>query len=203
MSTATTPSVWIGCLASYNSGRLIGEWVSATDVDEMNEARTRVAKTAVKAADEAGEYPVYFGEPEEFYIADYDGFGNLASTLGEYPSYETVARIGALIEQEGEVIIAWINACEVDVEDANSVTLDAFYEVHRGEWDSEESFAQYYVNEVGWNDVPVDLYTSPYSQDRINVFDELSAYIDWSDIARQLFANEYTYADGYVFEPGA
>jgi hypothetical protein len=27
MTTTETPRVWIGCLASYNAGRLIGEWV--------------------------------------------------------------------------------------------------------------------------------------------------------------------------------
>jgi glutamine synthetase len=82
MTTTETPRVWIGCLASYNAGRLIGEWVDATDIDEMNECRDRVAAQAVEAAKQAGEYPVYFGDPEEFFLADHEGFG---FNIGEYP----------------------------------------------------------------------------------------------------------------------
>lgn len=34
-TTDTTPRVWIGCLACYNSGRLVGDWhdaIGAVDV---------------------------------------------------------------------------------------------------------------------------------------------------------------------------
>lgn len=205
-TTHSTPRVWIGCLASYNAGRLIGEWVDATDVDELTEAQERVGKAAVEAAKKSGDYPVYFGDPEEFYIGDYDGFGSLASTLAEYARYEDVARVGELIESEGEVIIAWIETCEVDVTDPDSVTQDEFDRMHRGEWDSEESFAQHNVSEVGWSNVPSRVYTSPYSapEEGIDVFDELSSYLDWQSIARELFRHgPYTYSDGHVFEAGA
>jgi hypothetical protein len=102
---ADTPRVWIACLAAYNEGHLHGEWVDATDVDEMNEAGARIIKTS----------PALL--PEELAIHDYDGFGNLPSTLGEYPSFETVARIGALIEEHGDAFIAYLDAIEVDVND--------------------------------------------------------------------------------------
>jgi hypothetical protein len=69
-AATTTPRVWIGCLASYNAGRLIGEWCEATDVDVMNDTWEDVKVQAVRAARAAGEYPVYFGEPEEPFLAD-------------------------------------------------------------------------------------------------------------------------------------
>lgn len=39
MTTATTadtaPRIWVGCLACYNSARLVGEWFDAIDGDEI------------------------------------------------------------------------------------------------------------------------------------------------------------------------
>lgn len=36
MATMTeTPRVWVGCLACYNSGALVGEWVDAVDAAEF------------------------------------------------------------------------------------------------------------------------------------------------------------------------
>src|SRR3954470_9756615 len=105
MTTTETPRVWIGCLASYNAGRLIGECVDAVDIDEMNECRDRVAAQAVEAAKAAGEYPVYFGEPEEFFLADNEGFG---FSVGEYVSWPALAQVGALIEQHGEDFVAFL-----------------------------------------------------------------------------------------------
>lgn len=31
----TTPRVWIGCLACYNEGRLVGDWHDALGADEV------------------------------------------------------------------------------------------------------------------------------------------------------------------------
>ena len=41
MTTATdtdTPRIYVACLASYNAGILHGEWIDATDADEIREA---------------------------------------------------------------------------------------------------------------------------------------------------------------------
>jgi antirestriction protein len=195
-----TPKVWIACLASYNAGRLVGEWVDATDIDEMYAARDRVAKAAVKEAKAAGEYPVYFGEPEEFAIHDYDNFGSLASTLGEYPSWEKVAKIGAMIEEHGAPMLAWLET----LDEIDDVDESAFQQHFRGEWDSEEAFVLNLLIE----EVPLMLYSERgrYS-DRpdYNVYDELSSYIDWDSVARERFQHgNYTYVrangTGYVFE---
>lgn len=34
VATDQTPKVWIGCLACYNSGYLVGDWFDAVDADE-------------------------------------------------------------------------------------------------------------------------------------------------------------------------
>jgi antirestriction protein len=189
-----TPKVWIACLASYNAGRLVGEWVDATDIDEMYAARDRVAKAAVEEAKKAGEYPVYFGEPEEFAIHDYDNFGSLASTLGEYPSWAKVAKIGAMIEEHGAPMLAWLET----LDELDEIDEDDFHDHFRGEWDSEAAYAMEVVMEIGSGGVPAQV-------DGIDIFDELSSYLDWESIARAMFQHgNYTYVrangTGYVFE---
>jgi antirestriction protein len=146
MTTTETPRVWIGCLASYNAGRLIGEWVDAVDVDEMQECWERVKVVAVTAAKAEGEYPVYFGEPEEPFIADYDGFGSIASSLGEYPSWAEVAKVGEAIEEHGGAFIAWYENESRD--DADSLA-ENFAEEYKGTWSSEEAYAGDYVEGCG------------------------------------------------------
>jgi antirestriction protein len=198
--TTTTPRVWIGCLASYNAGRLIGEWTDATDETELQEAQERVGEKAIKAAKAAGEYPVYFGKPEEFMVSDYDGFPDeIARHLGEYPSNMDVARFATLIEERGLELVGAAAATLDDLDDLDSAWID---DHHRGEWGSEEDFAQSVVTEIGWNNVPAQLYPDKYgSGSTIDVFDELSSYINWESIARDMFRHgNYTYQDGHVFE---
>lgn len=200
----TNPRVWIGCLASYNAGRLIGEWVDATDVGEMNECRARVAKLAVAAAKEAGEYPVYFGEPEEFYVGDYDDFGVLGRQLGEYPNYETVAKIGALVEEYGAEFIAYVDVCELDLDEVDE---DDFQAARRHEWPSEKDFAESVVRELGWGGVPSQTVVySEWPKVELNPIEELIPHLDMESIAREMFRHgNYTSrdADGggvWVFE---
>lgn len=195
-----TPQVAVQCLASYNAGRLIFEWVDATDTDELESAQKRVAARAVEAAKEAGEYPVYFGDPEEFMVADYDNFpSDIIRHLGEYPSYEDVARFGALIEDKGYPLVDAAATVLDDVSELDEDWIDAH---HRGEWDDEESYAREYVGELGWSDVPAVVYADTYDPDsKVSVFEELDSYIDWESVARELFRHgNFTYVGGHVFE---
>ncbi len=156
---STTPQVWIGCLASYNAGTLHGEWVDATDAGELREQQTRIL----------GESPA--PGAEEAFIADYDGFGGLASSLGEYPNYDDVAQTAQLIEEHGRAYIAYAEYVGPDY-----ATADDFEESYAGEWDSEEAFAENLADEVGA--VPDDL-SWPLT------------CIDWERAARDLFLSGY------------
>lgn len=204
MTTNDTPRVWIGCLASYNAGRLIGEWVDATDTDVMNEAQERVAKQAVTAAKEAGEYPIYFGEPEEFFNADYDNFPSaIVSELGEYPSRDTVAKFATLIEDKGFTLV---EAAANAIDDVSELDEDWIDTHHRGEWESEEDYARYEVNELGWSDVPAHIpMTGAFGVGEVILkpFEELDSYLDWESIARAIFQHgDKTFTNGHVFEEG-
>lgn len=209
MTTMTeTPKAWIGELASYNAGRLIGEWVDAIDADEMYEARKRVAVTAVAAAKEAGEYPVYFGEPEEFFIADYDGFGDLTHKLGEYASFELVAKIGALIEEHGDEFIAYVTAVEPDLDEVDEYT---FQEARRGEWGTREDYARDWTENCGYEGVSPGTYVLKddwSGRSEINVLEVLMDHLDFEMISRDLEASgsvDFAEVNGkiYAFNPNA
>lgn len=79
---------WIGCLASYNAGRLIGEWFDvSTDADENAATIARILKASPEP------------DAEEYYVADYDDAPSaLTRLLGEYPSAEGLALAAAFLE---------------------------------------------------------------------------------------------------------
>jgi antirestriction protein len=83
--------MWIGCLASYNNGRLVGEWCDvSTDSDENAAEIARVLKDSPVAG------------AEEAFIADYEGPKALVRLLGEYPGAEALAQAATIEEAIAE-----------------------------------------------------------------------------------------------------
>lgn len=207
MNITDTPRVWIACLASYNAGRLVGEWVDATDIDNFTEAVERIKKAAVKEARAAGEYGLYFPEPEEFAIHDYDNFpGEVVSSLGEYPDWEKVVAIATAIEELGEQFTAWLKTID-NIDDYDSDRLvDSCQEQCVGAgYDSEQEYAMERSMELGLGGIQAHWpkpTTYGYSHDEhINIIDELSSYIDWETVAREMFDHgTLSLVDGYVFD---
>lgn len=169
------PSVWIGCLAAYNEGHLHGEWCGATDVDVLSTTAARVIATSPALG------------ADEWFIADYESFGGLATRLGEYADFGTVGRIGELIERCGPAFLAWVEAVEPDLD---SVDEAGFREAYCGEWDDERDFARDFVTDCGWAGVPAapPVEHAPLSTVTVvNAIDALAPYLDWRLITLELF----------------
>lgn len=85
---------WIGCLASYNNGRLHGEWFDvSTDADENAANIAAVLRSSpypnvTRKNRVTGET---YATAEEAFIADYEAPEELANLLGEYPGGEALA----------------------------------------------------------------------------------------------------------------
>lgn len=78
------PRIYVACLASYNAGRLHGEWIDATqDVEEIREK----IQAMLEQSPEPGA--------EEYAIHDFENFEPLE--FHEYESLEHVARAAVLI----------------------------------------------------------------------------------------------------------
>jgi antirestriction protein len=93
--------VWIGCLASYNNGRLIGEWFDvSTDADENSANIAKILRSSpypnvTRTDEETGES---YATAEEYFCADYDETPRaLTDALGEYPSAELLATAAELL----------------------------------------------------------------------------------------------------------
>ena len=174
MKVTATPQVWIGCLAAYNEGTLHGEWVDAVDADEITEAKDRIIASS----------PAF--HPEEWFIADYDGFGDLASTLGEYASFEQVAEIAQALEEHGSAVngfIGWYG--EWDAE--------KFEEAYRGCFDSERDFAYDFADQIGmFEPGTYGAHGDNHVKDAIS---QLETYFDWEMWTRDLFIGDFYAAE--------
>ena len=155
-SSPSSPRVWVGCLASYNSGHLFGKWMDADDgEDTLNEQIAALLRyspcpnvmiecpTCEGLEDDctdckgAGEVP----SAEEFHICDKENFGGFDVT--RYSPISEVCKAAEMIEQYGAAFGAACSAfCADEVE-------QALEERYRGEWDSAADYAADWAEQTG------------------------------------------------------
>jgi antirestriction protein len=180
----TTPRVWIGCLAAYNAGDLHGKWVEASDLDDLEQCRAEVIRSSPTW--KRGE------RAEEHAVMDYDGFGDLAATLGEWPEFKTLAAVAQGIEEYGAAFIAYIETCEPTL---NADIADGFDDAYRGKWNSERDYAEDEICELGLAGVE-------------RIPESLLPYLDMEMVVREIFrhgtlrSREGPVVGVYVFETG-
>jgi len=125
----TDPKVYVACLASYNAGRLFGEWIPADQGED--ELGDRVQGMLARSPEP---------NAEEFRIDDHEGFGGI-NVGGE--SLDVVARLGELIVEHGADIVS-------GAFDYGSDSIANYIEeAYTGHYESEEDYAQSYFEEVG------------------------------------------------------
>ena len=124
--STTTPIIWVACLASYNAGKLWGEWIDATqDPDDI--------RAEIDAMLEGSPEP----GAEEFAIFDYQNFGK--AKIDEYEPIAEVHAKATLIEEYPEYGAELIAYCD-DVEEARDKAENDYsgsYE-RLGDWAAEQ-----------------------------------------------------------------
>jgi len=60
METISTPAAWVGCLACYNDGRLVGQWIDTEELLDLDTAQICARKD-------------YGQQHEEFWVMDHEG----------------------------------------------------------------------------------------------------------------------------------
>lgn len=172
-----TPRIYVASLSDYNAGTLHGEWIDATqelddiwaEINAMLAAspEARICQMCggqlsdghgdqgaknwvhhVETGGRGGKCTTPFpGNAEEWAIHDYDNFGSLASTLGEYPSIEKVQEIATAIEESdnADALTAWL-----ENDSSNIERIEEFADQFQGEYESESAYAQEFLSNQGW-----------------------------------------------------
>jgi hypothetical protein len=90
------PRIYVASLADYNSGRLVGKWIDATqEADAIHEEIREMLKQSRE--------PI----AEEWAIHDYEGF--LGLNIEEYSSMENVAAAAKLVVEHGQLFAELVN----------------------------------------------------------------------------------------------
>ena len=203
----TGPSIYVACLAAYQSGRLHGAWIDATqavakitaEIQEMLDAspeKRTCQWCGAELLDRGGSRwdrdctsdQHWVGHAEEWAIHDYEGFCGLR--IGEHKPLDDVVAIAAGIATNGAAFAAWLSYD--DSRDPHNT--DAFNEAYRGEWGCMRDFANHHAEETGLYEI-VEQAASPY------------VIVDIDALARDLcveLCTAPTEAQGiYVFDPRA
>ncbi|KKL79783.1 hypothetical protein LCGC14_2011310 [marine sediment metagenome] len=114
--------IYVACLASYNAGKLHGEWIDA------NQSAEEIGEEVATMLKESPE-----PNAEEWAIHDYEGFGDLM--LSEHESFETIASIAERVEKHGEPWLAYVG-------EVGLMYADEFEDAYCGEWDSFKDYVE-------------------------------------------------------------
>jgi antirestriction protein len=132
--------IYVACLASYNAGRLFGEWIDCEDKsgDDIREAITAMIERSPAP------------DAEEWAIHDYDG---IPSGYGENPDLDDIATYCEMYGKHGaawDAYVEWIGA--------TNATESHFENAYLGEADTATEYAERYADDTGMLDgIPENL----------------------------------------------
>ena len=90
-----SPSIYVACLAAYNSGVLHGRWIDLTNGEDA---------TATDIREMLATSPV--ADAEEYAIHDFEGFGSYK--VGEFSHVATLVEIAEAVEEYGPFITEYL-----------------------------------------------------------------------------------------------
>jgi antirestriction protein len=129
--------VWVGCLACYNDGKLVGRWVDAIEADEKSPEDIHGMLT----------------RHEELWCFDVEDSARLFLTSEMSPrEAQRIAEGAQRLEDDGidakalSEFLANEHRTFADCEDDD---IDRFQDAYLGEWDNERDFAEYTAAEHG------------------------------------------------------
>lgn len=174
-----TPRVWLGCLACYGAGALVGHWFDAVDADEITVADVHRGSGR------------NYSQCEELYCLDHE-YLPVDGELSPHEAAEWGRVLASVDEQVRPALRAWVASGSYVAEgDGDLPSLPDFEERFCGEFDSFQEYAEQLGEDIGLLD---------------GVPDEISAYFDWAAWARDL-AFDHETADApigvYVFRNAA
>ncbi|MFI5942182.1 antirestriction protein ArdA [Streptomyces uncialis] len=160
MSTTIQPRVWIGCLACYNAGRLVGDWYDADTAG------------LVTPDDLHGRPTVH----EELWVMDHENFhGAIRGECSPSHASEVAEALAGLGEEEAEAFAIWMHHWGMNTD--RDEWVDQFRDAYRGFHRSAADYAQEWAEDTA----------DPEDQARMSVWPYTE--IDWDRAAEVLFAD--------------
>ncbi len=173
-ATDATPRAWIGCLACYNSGYLVGHWFDAATANE------------VTLADVHEGSGLDCAECEELWVFDHENL----PVRGELDPLAAAAWGRCLAEVDEHLrpaLCAWVESGDYVAEGTGDLpSVSDFEERYCGAWENFREYAENLADDIGLlADVP----------------EEIARYFDWQAWSRDLAMDYSTYDDpeGGVF----
>lgn len=181
MTDEKVTRAWIGSLAAYNAGRLVGAWIDldGLDAEEVTEAAREAMRPQIAGwMDEAQAF-------DELNVFDHEGLAPFVR--GECSVWEACAAADKLASVDDSERVAFL-AYATNEGDPSLVDVDDFRDAFMGEWDSLEAYATECLIDSG----------------ALNVIPEnLRIYFDFESYARDLRLSGDVYTvpnpDGGVF----
>jgi antirestriction protein len=165
-----TPRVWVGCLACYNGGTLVGTWFDAPGAPEtMADLDAAVWRLPTDHRVDAHE---------ELWVMDHEGFGGLLTGECSPAEANKIAEFISTLEDtdEAALLAAYRANCGAgDLAD----DLKDMREAYQGEFPTREDFAGSLIDDGLFGEVS----------------ESLGFYIDYEKMARDLFSGDYWSAD--------
>ena len=172
-ATDTTPRAWIGCLACYNAGRLIGDWFDAATADEVTTYDVHGAHSRADSHD-------------ELWCFDHENI----PVRGELAPLTAAVWGKCLAEVDDHLrpaLCAWVESGDYIAEGNTDLpSISDFEERYQGHWDTFAEYAEQLADDIGLLD---------------GVPEEIARYFDWSAWTRDLAMDYSVYDDpeGGVF----
>ena len=170
---STTPRAWIGCLACYNEGRLVGDWYDAINAAEVTTYDLHGAHSRADSHD-------------ELWVMDHE----IIPVSGEMSPADAAAwgrTIAEVDEHLRPALLAWVDSGDYVAEGNSDLPcISDFMERYCGEWSDFDDYARTLADDTGLLE---------------GIPEEITNYFDWdawiNDIG--LDYNTADSADGGVY----
>ena len=106
-----SPSIYVSCLAAYNSGVLHGRWIDLTNGEDA---------TATDIREMLATSPV--ADAEEYAVHDFEGFGSYK--VSEWSDVATLVAIAEAVDEHGPFITEYLADVHDDLADAIAAVDD-------------------------------------------------------------------------------
>ena len=166
--TDTAMRAWVGCLACYSEGRLVGEWVDAVDADTFT--------------------PCQRPDHEEWWVMDHEGLP-ISGECSPSEATRWADWLSEVVEWQRGAVLAWVGLGSYATDTDGLPILSDFDDAYCGEWDSFREYAENVAEECGYLSTPAEHAHHWAGQ---AVPNPLLSYIDWDAWARDLSYDYHT-----------